>query len=493
MAAPADADGPERVERLIEKTGVALDEGRYPLEITNDPDVYRAELKRVFGRAWVYLGHVSELAEPGDYARRYIGEDPFILTRDERGELHAFLDSCMHRGAQFCTAESGNTSHFRCPYHGWTYKNDGTLQGMPHMAEAYQDLDEDEISLEEAHLDTYQGLVFGRIADEGPDLETYLGDFTWYLDLLFGTTEEGMTVVGEPHRWESSHDWKTSADNFSGDSYHVLTTHQAGLETENLARGPWEELDDFPGASYLACTDRHSIGYYLSEDADTFMGYPDGIADALSSELSDEQRELFGRSVFHFGTVFPNVSIIHGIQSGGWGGPWACIRKWNPRGPGTTETTSWWLVPKEFAGDEAFMHDSHRGWESLSPGGAFESDDLTIWEGISDSGKAVTHELRDTHGNMQQGLGAMSDEVETVDDPLHGPAEVTTKGLYFDERNSRTILRAWQEMMAAGDPVGGPADPGGDGGAGDPTVEADGGCLGGAEPEVCGDDPEVDE
>jgi len=372
MAAPADADGPERVERLIEKTGVALDEGRYPLEITNDPDVYRAELKRVFGRAWVYLGHVSELAEPGDYARRYIGEDPFILTRDERGELHAFLDSCMHRGAQFCTAESGNTSHFRCPYHGWTYKNDGTLQGMPHMAEAYQDLDEDEISLEEAHLDTYQGLVFGRIADEGPDLETYLGDFTWYLDLLFGTTEEGMTVVGEPHRWESNHDWKTSADNFSGDSYHVLTTHQAGLETENLARGPWEELDDFPGASYLACTDRHSIGYYLSEDADTFMGYPDGIADALSSELSDEQRELFGRSVFHFGTVFPNVSIIHGIQSGGWGGPWACIRKWNPRGPGTTETTSWWLVPKEFAGDEAFMHDSHRGWESLSPGGAFE-------------------------------------------------------------------------------------------------------------------------
>jgi hypothetical protein len=48
---------------------------------------------------------------------------------------------------------------------------------------------------------------------------------------------------------------------------------------------------------------------------------------------------------------------------------------------------------------------------------------------------------------MQQGMGAMSDEVETLDDPLHGPAEVTTKGLYFDERNSRTILRTWYEMM----------------------------------------------
>jgi phenylpropionate dioxygenase-like ring-hydroxylating dioxygenase large terminal subunit len=447
MAVPTDPDDNSRLEQLIERTGEGITEGRYPLEITNDPELYRTELKRIFGRAWVYLGHTSELREPGDYARRYIGEDPFILTRDENGELHAFLDSCMHRGAQFCTAEKGNTSHFRCPYHGWTYRNDGSLQGMPHMGEAYQDLDEGDISLEEAHLDTYRGLIFGRIADEGPSLEEYLGDFTWYLDLLFDTTGEGMTVVGDPHRWEADHDWKTSADNFSGDSYHVLTTHQAGLETENLARGPWEELDDFPGASYLACTDRHSVGYYLSED-DTFMGYPEGFEEYLNPELSEEQRDLFSRSVFHFGTVFPNMSIIHGIQSGGWGGPWACIRKWKPRGPGTTETTSWWLIPKELADDESFVSESHRGWESLSPGGAFESDDLTVWEGISDSGKSVTLEMRGIEGNMQQGMGGMTDEVDIVEDPTHGPAEVTTKGLYFDERNSRTLLETWYEMMS---------------------------------------------
>ena len=447
MGSPAKNNEQRRVENIISRTGKELKHGRYPLDITNNPELYRLELRRIFGQAWVYIGHVSEFEEPGDYARRYIGEDPFILTRDENGELHAFLDSCMHRGAQFCTAENGNTSHFRCPYHGWTYKNDGTLQGMPHMSEAYQDLDDEEITLEEACLETYQGLIFGRIAEEGPSLEASLGDFTWYLDVLFGATEAGMTVVGEPHRWESSHDWKTSADNFSGDSYHVLTTHQAGLETETLSKGPWEELDDFPAASYLACTDRHSMGYYLSEDDETFMGYPEEITDYLNPTLSDEQRDLFGRSVFHFGTVFPNMSLIHGIQSGGWGGPWACIRKWNPRGPGTTETTSWWLVPKEFADDESFLSDSHRGWESLSPGGAFESDDLTIWEGISDSSGAVTHELRNTRGNMQQGMGAMTDEVDTIEDPLHGPAEVTSKGLYFDERNSRTILQSWYEMM----------------------------------------------
>ncbi|RXK47966.1 aromatic ring-hydroxylating oxygenase subunit alpha [Halorientalis pallida] len=446
---------PDRTDRLVERTESGLDSGRFPMEIINDEEVYQAELRRVFARAWVYLGHTSEFEEPGDYARRYIGEDPFIVTRDENGEMHAFLDSCMHRGAQFCTAETGNTSHFRCPYHGWTYKNDGTLQGMPHMNEAYQELDEEEIELQEANLATYHGLIFGRIADEGPSLTEYLGDFTWYLDVLFNATEGGLTVVGEPHRWEADYDWKTAADNFSGDSYHVLTTHQASLETKELELGPWEELDDYLEAAYLSCTDSHCAAYYLSEDPDTHMGYPDGIEESMHEDLTPEQRELFARSVFHFGTIFPNTSYIHGIQSGGWGGPWVCLRKWQPRGCGKTETISWWLVPEEFADDESFLDDSHSGWNSLSPAGAFESDDLTVWEGISESSGALTHELRETEGNMQQGMGGMTDLTETVDDPVYGPAETTWQGGYFDERNSRMFYQAWCEMMSgAANPEG---------------------------------------
>ena len=151
--------------------------------------------------------------------------------------------------------------------------------------------------------------------------------------------------------------------------------------------------------------------------------------------------------MFHFGTVFPNMSYIHGIQSGGWGGPWVCLRKWQPRGCGKTETISWWLVPKEFADDEEFLEDSNRGWGSLSPGGSFESDDLTIWEGISESSAAMTHELRDNVGNMQQGMEGMSDEIETMDDPVYGPGETIWQGSYFDEINSRKFYRAWCEIM----------------------------------------------
>ncbi len=441
----------EKVESLIGEMETKLDEGKYPIEVINNEDIYQTELRRIFAKAWVYLGHESEFKQPGDYARRYIGEDPFILTLDETGEMHAFLDSCKHRGAQFCTAESGNTSHFRCPYHGWTYKNDGTLQGMPHMKEAYQDLDEEAISLTEAQLDSYNGLIFGRIAEEGPSLEEYLGDFTWYLDTLFDTTEGGMTVVGEPHRWEADYDWKIAADNFSGDSYHVLTTHQASLETESLELGPWEELDDAVKAGYVSCTDSHAAAYYLSEDEETFMGYPDYVVDNLSDSLTSDQRKLLGRSIFHFGTVFPNMSYIHGTQSGGWGGPWVCLRKWQPRGCGKTETVSWWLVPEEMADDEERLEESHRGWMSLSPGGSFESDDLTVWEGISESSGTLTHKLRDSAGNMQQGMDGMTDVTEKKDDPHYGPGETVWQGNYFDELNSRKFYEAWCEMMATGE------------------------------------------
>ncbi len=445
--------GSEHVDDLVAKTADALEDGKYPLSITHDEAIYQAERERIFSNMWCFVGHVSEFEEPGDYARRYIGEDPFIIVRDERGELHAFLDLCLHRGAQFCTAESGNTSHFRCPYHGWTYKNDGTLQGAPHMREAYCDLDTDDVTLEEATLESYQGLLFARMAEEGPSLEEYLGEFTWYLDVLFGLTEGGMTVVGEPHRWESDHDWKTSSESFAGDSYHVLTTHQAGLET-SLGKGPWSRIEDFPDASYLACTDKHSGGYYLLDDAETFMGYPEAVTENLDPDLSEAQRDLAGRSVFHVGTVFPNMSYIHGIQSAGWGGPWLGIRVWQPRGPGKVEVINWWLVPEELADDEEFKHESHRGWESLSPGGAFEADDLVVWNGITDSCKSTMIDRRETLGNMQLGLDGMSEGVETVDDPVHGPAEVTTKGLYFDERHSRVWYGAWQSAMEEyrGDP-----------------------------------------
>ncbi len=87
-----------------------------PASIINDPEVHDVERERVFGHAWVFLAHESEIPERGDYVVRYISEDQFIVCRDEDGEIRGHLNACRHRGMQVCRAEMGNASHFRCPY-----------------------------------------------------------------------------------------------------------------------------------------------------------------------------------------------------------------------------------------------------------------------------------------------------------------------------------------------------------------------------------------
>ncbi|WP_201359638.1 Rieske 2Fe-2S domain-containing protein, partial [Mycobacterium paraintracellulare] len=107
---------------------VVLDEvrrGMIPAHIYNDREIYELEKQHIFARAWIFVGHESEIAQPGDYVVRRILEDSFIITRDENGNVCAHFNMCLHRGMQVCRAEMGNASHFRCPYHGWSYRNDG--------------------------------------------------------------------------------------------------------------------------------------------------------------------------------------------------------------------------------------------------------------------------------------------------------------------------------------------------------------------------------
>ena len=112
-------------------------QGMIPAHIYNDDEIFALEKERVFGRSWMFLAHESEIPRPGDYVVRRVVDDSFIVSRDESGTVRAMFNMCLHRGMQVCRAEMGNASHFRCPYHGWSYKNDGRLVGLPFHGEAY--------------------------------------------------------------------------------------------------------------------------------------------------------------------------------------------------------------------------------------------------------------------------------------------------------------------------------------------------------------------
>ena len=133
----------------------------------------------------MYVGHVSEVPEPNDYVVKSIGPQSVIMTRDKQGEIHLLLNRCAHRANIVCDAPKGNSSAFRCPYHGWTFANTGKLLGYP-FSSGYGGGDaKAELGLGRvARVASYKGFVFGSMADDGPTLDEHLGGAVEAFDRL---------------------------------------------------------------------------------------------------------------------------------------------------------------------------------------------------------------------------------------------------------------------------------------------------------------------
>jgi phenylpropionate dioxygenase-like ring-hydroxylating dioxygenase large terminal subunit len=432
------------MQTFLSEVRTDLEQGMLSPRVLNDPDIHRAELDRIFTRCWIFVGHVSEIPSPGDYVLRYVGEDQFILVRDENGEIQLLLNNCVHRASPVCRSEKGNTSHFRCPYHGWIYKNSGEWNGAPYRTKAYRKLDAERWGLLKApQVDSYQGLIFACLDPEAVPLREYLGDMCWYLDVLFGLKEQGMRVVGEPHRWIVPSNWKSGAENFAGDGYHVQSAHRSladiGLiANERSADGLHVSLNNGHGVLVIPRPVPESFGPtdYPSEVASTFE----------LDRLDDGQRAFLARHAVVGFTVFPNLSLFRAAGVGEDGRPTAvqlCLRQWQPRGPEQMELWNWPMVwdsaPEEFnqASYDASIF-------SFGPSGVFEQDDTVVWRGGPMVGRSA-FARKDMKLNFQMGMDGMSD-YEDIPDWM-GPGEASTT--FFGERNQRRWWQRWSEALAS--------------------------------------------
>src|SRR5438045_8308612 len=164
---------------------VDLKAGQISREIFVNEAIYQEELERLFVRAWLFVGHESQIPKPGDFVVSGMGEESVILCRDRAGEVHVFLNSCRHRGMKVCRYDEGNTAVFTCPYHGWSYGNDGRLVGVPYFREAYHSqLDRTQWGLVEvAQLARYKSSVWATWDPSAPRFLESLSEFRRYLDL----------------------------------------------------------------------------------------------------------------------------------------------------------------------------------------------------------------------------------------------------------------------------------------------------------------------
>ena len=270
-----------------------IGEGRFPARVFNDQQIYELEQERLFARAWCFLAHESEVPSPGDYVTRYIGNNNIIVARDEHGQVHAHLNMCRHRGNMMCKSEMGNASHFRCSYHGWTYKNSGELVGVPYMKEGYEGrLKRKDWGLVKVRVDTYEGLVFGCLDPGAPELDEYLGGFQFYLDFYLKQGGAGSEVHGPPDHWVADTDWKICAENFAGDGYHTPVAHQFGF---NLGYFPSSGATHSQGWAASIPGRGHGIGLGHSPNFPPFGGFPDELADDMRRSFSPDQVEVFSK------------------------------------------------------------------------------------------------------------------------------------------------------------------------------------------------------
>ena len=220
-----------KVEAKLKGLRRGLEKGLLCSGIFSDPEFFDLEVERLFRRAWLYVGHESEVPRPGDYVERNLLGDSFILVRGKDGKLRLLLNKCRHRGNMVCGAERGNASAFRCPYHGWVYDNTGDLAAVP-VLEAYGgNLNRAEWGLVPVpRLDQYNGLIFANLDPRAPSLDDYLGEMKWYLDMITKRSDAGLEVVGTPHRWIMNANWKYPAENFAADALHAGFVHDSLME-----------------------------------------------------------------------------------------------------------------------------------------------------------------------------------------------------------------------------------------------------------------------
>jgi phenylpropionate dioxygenase-like ring-hydroxylating dioxygenase large terminal subunit len=412
-----------------------VQDSRVNRRIYLEPGIFELEMERIFERNWVFVGHESEVAEPGDYKTIRIGTQPAILTRDEDGKIHVLMNRCMHRAATICQEQRGNSSYFRCWYHGWTYNNKGDLIGMPYAGGYGRDFDRRKFALiKAARVEQYRGLVFASLGADVEPLADYLASAKYYIDLFMDLSPEGAVDARcGMHKYGYDGNWKFQMEN-GVDGYHANFVHQSFFEVQGKKLGrrvmklftensAFESKELGNGHSILDMAPKRRTsdrpvrnllrGASSQEATDAYMkGLIDRFGEARTAEILAASNVNIA--------IFPNLLII-GIQ----------LRNVMPINPERTDVhltpTTLKGVPEEINVARLRAHEAFYG-----PAGGGAPDDVEMFNRCAEGLHVKGAEWLELSRGLER---------------EHSGADGLSAAHITDEVPQRTFYRRWKTLM----------------------------------------------
>jgi p-cumate 2,3-dioxygenase subunit alpha len=402
--------------------------------VFTDEDIFELERSAIFETCWLYAAHISELATNGAFISRLVGGKPLIINRDRNGKLHAFFNSCPHRGATVCKEESGRARSFTCPYHGWVFSDEGKTINIP-IATSYSPACKEDATLNLVpvpHFDVYAGFMFVSFAAEADSLEAYLAGAAPYLKNIEAQDREAMVIVGGVQTYSARANWKLLQEN-SADGYHAATTHSTYFDYIRNREGAVR--DNFTQSGF-GCVRNLGNGHAISESLDgTPWGRPlarwiNSWGEDLKSDVNEAYQEIEARvgperaKIICHGDrnmlIFPNL-VINDIMG-------IVIRTYYPTSPSYFEVNSFSLAPKNEK--DSLRELRHRNFlEFLGPAGFATPDDQEMLESCQ---RSYATQRWVQWNDLSRGM-------LVEDEP--NPAKQ-------DELQMRTFWRQWHHLMA---------------------------------------------
>jgi choline monooxygenase len=250
-----------------------------------DERIAQLERNSVFASNWQVVGRVDQVKERGQFFTIDVNQEPLLVVRSDDDKLRAFFNVCRHHAAAVVPEVAGCAKQFRCPYHGWTYGNDGALKGMVEF-EGVCNFERADNGLVPVRVDVWENFILVNLDGKAMPLADFLGKVP---EIVAPLNISEKLHYFDRRIYTLNCNWKVYVDNYLDGGYHVPHAHK-GLSSvveytkysiENYERACLQSspLDSSGASDSLIGATRQGYAFYLWVYPNFMMNAYSGVMD----------------------------------------------------------------------------------------------------------------------------------------------------------------------------------------------------------------------